>query len=91
MTQHENAAFTREYMAMHRALEMLGFDVPKLIEFVTTEPSWSGAALSSLHISIDRNRLSDPSDTDAGIQQLDSVIQILRPSVASPHLPIDPQ
>ena len=91
MTQHENAAFTREYMAMHRALEMLGFDVPKLIEFVDSEPSWAGAALSSLKISTDRNRLSDPSYTDAGMQQLDSVIQMLRPSVTPPRLPIDPQ
>ena len=51
--------FQDEYMAMHRALTLLGFDVAKLVQFMKDgpEPVWADLVLGYLDMRLDLEQI----------------------------------
>lgn len=73
--------FDAEYMAMHRALTLLGFDVAKLVQFIQSgpEPVWADLVLGHLDMRLDLEQIRKRDLLrPEGIEALQSIFTQLR-------------
>lgn len=81
MNKREQQAFEREYMAMHRALQLLGFDVPKLIDFLVreAEPVFCELTLGYVSMQVDERAVTERAQlSQAAIRAVADRFQRLR-------------
>jgi hypothetical protein len=83
--------FNDEYMAMHRALTLLGFDVTKLIQFIKDgpEPMWANLVLGYLDMRLDmdeirQQKLLRPEGMDA-LQSLFTQLRVQSSDAMTTH------